>query len=90
MGTPTDITDLLVELDSLTVEEVEILEEVTGAAFEQAFQAGRPKGKALRALAYIVGRRSDPTFTLEDAGRTRLSFAGSDVGRLDPTEPVAS
>lgn len=82
---PVDVFDL----DSLTVEEVEILEEVTGVSMDEAFAPGRPKGRALRALAYISGRRADPEFTLEDAGKVRLALSG-EAGRLDPPDPAGS
>ena len=73
---------LTVDINDLTVEEVEIVEEVTGVAIDRAFDKDRPKGKLLRALAYISRRRTDPTFTLEDAGKLRVTAASDDP---DPT-----
>lgn len=70
------------DLDALTVEEVEILEDVadmalTDMVIEQkgklALKPGVKVGKLLRAITYIEGRRSDPNYTLEQAGKVLMS-----------------
>lgn len=61
----------LLDLDSLTLNEIIALEELTGEAMPsigELLTSGKPVGKTLRAIAYIVKRRENPEFTLEQAG----------------------
>ena len=64
-----------IDLDDLTIEEVEIFEEITGIPIDELGGAGKPKGKMLRALAYLSKRRTDPSITLEEVGRLRLKVS---------------
>jgi hypothetical protein len=59
---------LEVDLDLLTVGEIEQAEEMTGIAIDVLGMAGAPKGKMYRVLGYLVKRRDNPSFTYEDAG----------------------
>lgn len=70
---------LSIDMDSLTIDEIEEIEEIVGGAIDSAFAAGQPKGKALRALGYITRRRTDPDFTLDQAGQL--------VVKLEQPEP---
>ena len=74
--------ELVVDLKTLKIREIEEIEEILGEAMDVAFAAGRPKGKALRAIGYILRRRDNPDFTLEDAGELVINLTG-DVP--DPT-----
>jgi hypothetical protein len=65
-------------LTSLTVGEIEEIENRTGAPIGRAFDEDRPKGVVLRALAYIVLRRESESATWEDAGSCRVTM-GEDV-----------
>lgn len=66
---------LEIDLGDLRVHEIETIEEVIGTSIDQAFAEGAPRGKALRAIGFVVKRRTNPDFTLEDAGNLRLRLA---------------
>lgn len=53
----------------LTLGEMDMIEEVTGVGFEEAYQnLGKkgPKAKILMAMALVVKRRENPDTTLDD------------------------
>jgi len=70
--------ELSIELDSLTVAEIETIEEITGKSIDQAFADGAPRGRVLRALGYVVKRRENPDFTIEDAGELVIKLSEPD------------
>ena len=69
---------LNIDLGELTVSEIETIEEVMGEPFDTAFADGKPRGKMLRAIGYVVKRRANPDFTLEDAGNLIVKLAEPD------------
>lgn len=71
-GTKPDVLNF--DLDDLTIDELDMLEEVTGEAFDSILAPGKPKAKAMRAIAYVIKRRTDPEFTLEQAGRLKITM----------------
>jgi len=73
------------DINSLTIGEIEQIEELGGVAIDAMFSAEGKKGKALRAIAYIVKRREDPEFSWEDAGNLRISL--TEDAEEDPTLP---
>ena len=76
-----------VNLQTLKVREIEEIEEIIGVGFDVAFSAGSPKGKVMRALAYVTRKRTDPEFTLEQAGEMVIKLADDEP---DPTPAAAS
>jgi hypothetical protein len=75
------------DFESLTLDEVEQIELITGASIDQMLDAGQAKGKALKAIIYIMKKRQDPTFTLEQAGAIPLQEANKlFVGDQDPKD----
>lgn len=69
---------LNVNLEALKIREIEEIEEITGTPIDQLFDAERPRGQVLRALGYVVKRRDNPDFTLEDAGELVIKVADAD------------
>jgi hypothetical protein len=65
------------DFESLTLNEVEQIELITGSSIDQLMDAGSPKGKALKAIIFIVKKRTDPSFTLEQAGEVSMVEANS-------------
>lgn len=62
--------------DDLTLEEAEALEETTGrplAEIAVRFTRGQLSMKELIVLVWLARRREDPTFTIEDARRVRIT-----------------
>jgi hypothetical protein len=75
------------DFESLTLNEVEQIELITGSSIDQLMDAGSPKGKALKAIIFIVKKRTDPSFTLEQAGEVSMVEANSFfVSADDPKE----
>jgi hypothetical protein len=75
------------DFESLTLDEVEQIELIAGTSIEQLMEVGQPKGKALKAIIYVIKRRQDPSFTLEQAGKIPLKDAqDAFMGETDPKE----
>lgn len=58
---------------SLTLDEVETIENLSGTPLDELMGAGKLKGKALKAIIWVAKTRNDPNFKMEDAGK--VSFA---------------
>lgn len=67
-----------VDLDDLTVAEVETLEEILDAPIDSVFGDGVRKGPVLRALAYIGAKRENPAVTMEEVSNYKVSLGASD------------
>lgn len=75
------------DFETLTLDEVEQIELITGKSIDQIMDAGSHKGKALKAIIYIMNKRIDPNYTLEQAGQTTMSETNSlFVSESDPKE----
>jgi hypothetical protein len=72
--------DLLnVDLDHLTVGEIEEIEDLTGLSIDAFGEKGKPKGKMLRAIGYVTRKRTDPAYTWEAAGNLRVELGSAPV-----------
>lgn len=86
----TDALDIKIDINDMTLAELEKLEELTETAWRNIDWESMPL-KAMRALVYIFGLRTDPNFTMEDAGNVRVLqvFAprqpAQEVDETDPT-----
>jgi len=63
------------DFESLTLEEVETIELISGSSIDQLMESGQPKGKALKAIVFVAEKRKNPEFTLEQAGKVSLKDA---------------
>jgi hypothetical protein len=63
------------DFNSLTLDECEQIENLTGLSIDMAFADGKPKGKALRSFLWVIGKRSNPNYTIEEAGKLTLTEA---------------
>jgi hypothetical protein len=63
------------DFESLTLEEVELIENLTNSSIDEAFQNGKPKGKALSAFVWVVLKRDNPNYKMEDAKKVSLKDA---------------
>lgn len=63
------------DFESMTLNEVETIENLTGLAIDKLVDNGTPKGKNLKAIIYVLGRRTKPDFTIEEAGNYTLAEA---------------
>lgn len=71
------------DFNSLTLNEVEQIEAITGRSIEEIMNDGAPRGKAFKAIIWIMKRRNDKNFTLDQAGEVSMAeaaemFAGDD------------
>lgn len=63
------------DFESLTLEEVELIENLTNCSIDEAFGDGKPKGKALSAFVWVVQKRNNPNYKMEDAKKLSLKEA---------------
>lgn len=63
------------DFESLTLEEVELIENLTNSSIDEAFSDGKPKGKALAAFVWVVLKRDNPSYKMEDAKKLSLKDA---------------
>jgi len=63
------------DFDSMTLEEVELIENLTNSSIDEAFGNGKPRGKALSAFVWVVLKRNNPNFKMEDAKKMTLKQA---------------
>jgi hypothetical protein len=64
-----------IDFNSLTLDEVELVENMTQKSIETIMDAGVPRGRALKALVFILKKRIDPDYTIEQAGKVSLEQA---------------
>ncbi len=77
---------LSVDVNDLTVGEIETIEDLIDASIDSIGEKGARKGRFLRAVAYVVKRREDPEFTWEDAANVRMSLPDAE-GNAEAPEP---
>ncbi len=65
--------------EDLTLDELEELEELLGTALDGMLTGDTPKGRALKAIVWIMIRRDNPEATLEDAGRYKIRDLGLEL-----------
>jgi hypothetical protein len=63
------------DFESLTLEEVELIENLTNTSIDEAFGDGKPKGKALSAFVWVAMKRENPSYKMEDAKKISLKEA---------------
>lgn len=70
------------QLDDLELGELEWLEEELGANIEEAIKSS-PMKAAVRVVC-LVKRREDPSFSLDDARKLKLTIFDGDQAAADP------
>jgi len=79
-------------LESLTIDDIEALEDAVGIPIDHLFNPAKPaevpKAQMFKALAFVVRRRDDPGFTLEQAGKLTLAELGRLVDAVGGAAPV--
>lgn len=72
---------LSLDISSLTLGEMDVIEEMTGLGFEEAYMAlskPGPKAKILTAMAFVLKRRENPDVTVDDVKGLRILVAEPD------------
>jgi hypothetical protein len=72
------------DFETLTIEEVETIEQISGAPIDALMDDNALKGKSLKAVVYVIKKREDDKFTIADAAK--LSFKDA-MELLQPGEP---
>jgi hypothetical protein len=82
--TVDDMSEVLsLNIDSLTLDEIDAIEEIIDAPLDALSKPGMRKAKLLKAMAYVIKRRDNPDFTIEDAGKLRIQLKTK--AKADPT-----
>jgi hypothetical protein len=71
------MTTNVFDFESLTLNEVEQIELITGSSIDQLMDAGQPKGKAMKAIIFVMKKRIDPNFNIEQAGNLSMTEANA-------------
>jgi hypothetical protein len=74
-----------IDFEKLTLDEVETIENLTGGSIDKIADNATPKGKNLKAIIFVMMRRTDPSFTMEQAGQFTLTQA-MEMFAPDPKE----
>jgi len=74
------------KLESLTIDEIDAIEEITGQPLDSLNKPGSRRAPMLKAMAYVVMKRKNPDFTIEDAGRLQINFQSVKT----PADPTAT
>lgn len=100
MSDELDFGVIDVDIDSMTLGEMELVEELTGLGLDEigtVMAKPGPKVRVLAALAYVVKRRTDPDITLEQVKGMRIQLADADPkgvpatnGQHDSASPLVS
>jgi hypothetical protein len=72
-----------IDIESLTIDDIETIEDMIGAPIDKLGDPSMPKGKMLRALAFVKARKTDPDATPESVGGMRIEVATDTVGKPD-------
>jgi len=80
---PHDDEELAFDINTLTLGEVETMEEIVGRDVMRELGQGTPSVKTLLALVYVIKHRDNPAFTLDDARALRVTAVKVEA----PTDP---
>ena len=72
-----------IDIESLTIDDIETIEEMIGAPIDKLGEPDMPKGKMLRALAFVKARKTDPDATIESVGSMRIAIDTDTVGKSE-------
>ena len=75
------------DFESLTIGEVETIEQISGSPIDALMDAAALKGKSLKAVVFVVKKRENAMFTLEDASKLSFKDAMGIINSGDETDP---
>lgn len=77
-----DLTAFEFDPEDLTLNEAEEIEDLLGVGIDKAMSGDKPKVRALKAVAWVLLRRTQPDITLDEVGEMKLSAitAGDNTG----------
>jgi hypothetical protein len=65
----------MANFDNLTLDEVETIENLVGVSIDEMLNKGELRGKPLKVMAWILTKRTNPDYKIEDAGKLSLKDA---------------
>jgi hypothetical protein len=71
-------------LDTLTLDEVDYIEEFSQSSITSFYEETQPKAKFLTAIFYIIKKRENPSYTIADAKKVSVTEALALVESLAP------
>jgi hypothetical protein len=75
------------DYEALTLNEVEEVEKLTGVSIDAIANDGQPKGRVLKVLIWVMKKRENSSYTLDEAGKLTLAEAVAIFGGdADPKE----
>jgi len=80
---PDEGPSVVIDANTLTLGELEQIEDLTGRNVTAELGRGQPSARTLTALVYVFKRRSDPAFTMEQARELNISSFRVDAAQ-DP------
>jgi hypothetical protein len=63
------------DYQALTLNEVEEVEKLTGVSIDAIANDGQPKGRVLKVLIWVMKKRENPNYSIEEAGKLTLAEA---------------
>jgi hypothetical protein len=78
------------DFETLTIEEVETIEQISGSPIDALMDETALKGKALKAVVFVVQVRENPKYTLADAGKVSFKEAMELLQPGDDSDPKDS
>lgn len=77
----------MLNFDTMTLEDIETIETLTGTSIDSIVAEGQPKGKVLKVLLWVVKRKTDPNFSIEQAAKIPFQEAVAMLsGEVDNTK----
>jgi hypothetical protein len=76
-----------INFDTMTLNEIEQIELLTGRSIDSIMDDGAPRGRVFKAIIFVFKKRTDPNFTFEQAGEFSMEQATALFsGDEDPKE----
>lgn len=72
-----------IDFNTMTLDEVEQIEQLTGRGIDAIMGDGAPRGRAFKAIIFVMMKRTNPSFTFEDAGKLSMEEAANMFGGDD-------
>jgi hypothetical protein len=76
------------DFESLTIEEVETIENLSGSPIDALMDEKALKGKSIKAVVFVIKRRENSMYTIDDAAKVSFKEAMELInsGDSDPKE----
>jgi hypothetical protein len=79
---------MAIDFNTMTLNEIEEIELLTNKSIDSIMDDGAPKGRVFKAIIFVMTKRTNPDFTLEQAGKLSMDDAAKLFGDED-TGPKA-